>query len=76
MTAEDLLNFGVCDGIIREAIGGAHRGLTVTAAALEQALHDHLVELSELSPEQVIADRYAKFRAIGHLETRAVATAD
>jgi acetyl-CoA carboxylase carboxyl transferase subunit alpha len=76
MTAEDLLNFGVCDGIVREAIGGAHRGLTVTAAALEQALHEHLVELSQLSPEQLVADRYAKFRAIGHLETAAASTAD
>ncbi|PRP99305.1 acetyl-CoA carboxylase carboxyltransferase subunit alpha [Enhygromyxa salina] len=76
MTAEDLLNFGVCDGIIREAIGGAHRGLTVTAAALEQALDEHLIELAKLSPEQLIEDRYAKFRAIGHIESRADASAE
>jgi acetyl-CoA carboxylase carboxyl transferase subunit alpha len=71
MTAEDLLNFGVCDAIVREAVGGAHRGLTVTAAALEQALHEQLEELAQLSPDELIADRYAKFRAIGHLETGA-----
>lgn len=71
MTAEDLLNLGVCDGIVREAIGGAHRGLTVTAAALEQALSDHLDQLAKLSPDELIADRYAKFRAIGHIEQAA-----
>ncbi|KIG15101.1 Acetyl-coenzyme A carboxyl transferase alpha chain [Enhygromyxa salina] len=76
MTAEDLLNFGVCDGIIREAIGGAHRGLTVTAAALEQALDEHLIELAKLSPEQLVADRYTKFRQIGHIESRAASSAD
>jgi acetyl-CoA carboxylase carboxyl transferase subunit alpha len=71
MTAEDLLNLGVCDAIIREAIGGAHRGLTVTAMALEQALCEHLDELSAMTPDQLIAARYAKFRAIGHLENQA-----
>ncbi|EDM78263.1 acetyl-CoA carboxylase, carboxyl transferase, alpha subunit [Plesiocystis pacifica SIR-1] len=71
MTAEDLLNLGVCDGIVREAIGGAHRGLTVTAAALEQALSDHLDQLAKLSTEELVADRYAKFRAIGHIEQAA-----
>jgi acetyl-CoA carboxylase carboxyl transferase subunit alpha len=72
MTAEDLLNLGVCDAIIREAIGGAHRGLTVTAMALEQALCEHLDELSAMTPAQLIEARYAKFRAIGHLENQVV----
>jgi acetyl-CoA carboxylase carboxyl transferase subunit alpha len=67
MTAEDLRNLGVCDAIIPEATGGAHRGLTVTAAALEHALVEHLDELARLTPSQLVADRYAKFRAIGHL---------
>jgi len=71
MTAEDLLNLGVCDGVIKEAIGGAHRGLTVTAKALGDALYAQLETLAALGPEQLVADRYAKFRAIGHLETRA-----
>ena len=71
MTAEDLLNFGVCDGIVKEAIGGAHRGLTATAEALEQTLVEQLDTLSAMSPEELVADRYAKFRAIGHLERKA-----
>lgn len=74
MTAEDLLNLGVCDGIIREAIGGAHRGLTVTAAALEQALVEHLDELCAMSPQALVDSRYAKFREIGHIENRTAAS--
>jgi acetyl-CoA carboxylase carboxyl transferase subunit alpha len=68
MTAEDLLNLRVCDQIVREAIGGAHRGLTVTAAALEEALHGQLEQLCAMSTEELLAARYAKFRAMGHLE--------
>ncbi|HLT37274.1 MAG TPA: acetyl-CoA carboxylase carboxyltransferase subunit alpha [Enhygromyxa sp.] len=71
MTAEDLLNLGVCDQIVREAIGGAHRGLTITAAALEEALHSQLEQLCATSIDELLAARYAKFRAIGHLETLA-----
>src|SRR5690606_26218418 len=74
MTAEDLLNLGVCDGLVREAIGGAHRGLTVTANALEQALCEQLDVLSSLSAEQLVAERYAKFRAIGHMVEAQVKT--
>jgi acetyl-CoA carboxylase carboxyl transferase subunit alpha len=69
MTAEDLLNLGICDQIVREAIGGAHRGLTITSASLEEALHSQLTELCALTPAELLTARYAKFRAIGHLET-------
>jgi acetyl-CoA carboxylase carboxyl transferase subunit alpha len=68
MTAEDLLNLGVCDQIVREAIGGAHRGLTVTAAALEDAIHAQLEQLRVMSADELLAARYRKFRAMGHLE--------
>ena len=70
MTAEDLLNLGICDGIVREAVGGAHRGLTVTAAALEQAVAEQFDELCALPVEDLLAARYSKFRAIGHVEER------
>ncbi|MFV8753744.1 acetyl-CoA carboxylase carboxyltransferase subunit alpha [Nannocystaceae bacterium ST9] len=68
MTAEDLLDLGICDAIVREPMGGAHRGLTVTAAALKQALVDNLDVLCALSTEQLLAQRYAKYRQMGHLE--------
>ncbi len=69
MTATDLVRLGICDEIVPEAAGGAHRGLTVTAAALGEAIRRHLRELSALDSEVRVQRRYDKYRAIGHIET-------
>jgi acetyl-CoA carboxylase carboxyl transferase subunit alpha len=69
MTAHDLVSLGVCDEIVREAPGGAHRGVTATAQALQAVLMRHFAELKALSVEARRDQRYAKFRRIGHLET-------
>jgi acetyl-CoA carboxylase carboxyl transferase subunit alpha len=66
MTAGDLLRLGICDEIVPEAVGGAHRGLTVTAAALQDALRRHLDELSSIDPDERVKLRYQKYRRIGH----------
>ena len=68
MTALDLQNLGICDEIIPEATGGAHRGLTTTASALEDAITRHLEELEKLGVEERLDRRYAKYRKMGHLE--------
>lgn len=68
MTASDLSQLGICDEIIPEAVGGAHRGLTVTAAAIQEALRRHLGELEALSVTERLDRRYDKYRRIGHLE--------
>ncbi len=68
MTAEDLCALGICDERIPEAIGGAHRGLASTAAALRGAMRRHLSELDALTVDERLEARYAKFRSIGHLE--------
>jgi acetyl-CoA carboxylase carboxyl transferase subunit alpha len=68
LTAADLLELRICDEIIPEAVGGAHRGLTVTAAAMREALARHLAELEQLDPDRRLELRYDKYRRIGHLE--------
>jgi len=68
MTALDLQNLGICDEIVPEAVGGAHRGLTSTAAALKNSIVRHLDELGALEVETLLARRYKKFRRMGHLE--------
>jgi len=65
ITAADLKSFGVIEEIIREPQGGAHRDLASQAEAIKEAVWRHLRELSALTPEQLIEDRYAKFRRIG-----------
>jgi len=72
MTAKDWLKLGICDGIIPEAMGGAHRGVDTTVATVKDAILNHLKQLQILSSEVRLQKRYEKFRRIGHLETERV----
>jgi acetyl-CoA carboxylase carboxyl transferase subunit alpha len=65
VTAPDLVQLGICDEIIPEAPGGAHRDTAVTAAKIRVALKRHLRELCALSPQELVEQRYQKFRRMG-----------
>jgi acetyl-CoA carboxylase carboxyl transferase subunit alpha len=65
LTARDLSGFGIIDEIVREAAGGAHRDPAETAANVHEALRRHLAELKKSSGEELVRDRYEKFRAMG-----------
>jgi acetyl-CoA carboxylase carboxyl transferase subunit alpha len=65
LTARDLKGFKVVDEVIAEPRGGAHRDPRAATESVGAALDRHLGELSGLSPHQLIADRYEKFRAMG-----------
>ncbi|HXE11329.1 MAG TPA: acetyl-CoA carboxylase carboxyltransferase subunit alpha [Bryobacteraceae bacterium] len=67
MTAEDLLALSVIDGIVPEPEGGAQNDMDETASALKETLKKALSELGQLSREQLIADRYDKFRRMGNV---------
>jgi len=71
ITAPDLQRLGVIDAIVPEPMGGAHRNWEETAAALRQALRDHLWELKGKNPDELVRDRYEKFRKIGVFEETA-----
>ncbi|MBS1122976.1 MAG: acetyl-CoA carboxylase, carboxyl transferase, alpha subunit [Deltaproteobacteria bacterium] len=65
LTAPDLTQLGICDEIIPEAAGGAHRNAAVTAAKLRTSLKQHLRELVDLPPAELVERRYQKFRKMG-----------
>jgi len=65
LTAPDLHQLGVCDEIIPESDGGAHRDAAKTASRIRSALKQHLRELCDLPPAELIERRYQKFRKIG-----------
>jgi acetyl-CoA carboxylase carboxyl transferase subunit alpha len=65
LTAPDLMHLGICDEIIPEAPGGAHRNTAVTAAKLRRALKQHLQELVDLPTSELVERRYQKFRKMG-----------
>src|SRR5512138_528677 len=69
LTARDLKSFGIIDEIVPEALGGAHRDPAVTATNVQDALRRHLDALRKLTPEQIVRDRYQKFRAMGVFAT-------
>lgn len=65
ITAPDLKEMGIIDEMIPEILGGAHRDLKKQAVFIGDAIRTSLKELSLLNHEEVIADRYEKFREIG-----------
>lgn len=65
LTAEDALKHGVIDGIIKEPLGGAHRDYEEVAENLAKALKDCLEELAQFSTEELVLQRYNKFRKMG-----------
>jgi acetyl-CoA carboxylase carboxyl transferase subunit alpha len=71
MTADDLLEMKLIDGIIPEPPGGAHLDPDVTLAAVREQLRAALTELSGISEPQLIDERYTKFRSMGNFFTEA-----
>ncbi|MFN8177340.1 MAG: acetyl-CoA carboxylase carboxyltransferase subunit alpha [bacterium] len=65
LTAPDLAELGVIDGLIEEPLGGAHRDFDATAQAVGDALDKSLRELEALSPEQLLEQRRQKYLAMG-----------
>ena len=65
LTAPHLLELGIIDGIVKEPLGGAHSNYDAAAAALKEAIVEAFSELSDLSAEQLVEDRYQKFARMG-----------
>jgi acetyl-CoA carboxylase carboxyl transferase subunit alpha len=65
ITAPNLLELGIVDGIVDEPPGGAHQDHDAAAKQLDSALYTELKALSSLSPEELRADRYDRFRKLG-----------
>jgi len=65
ITAQDLLGFGIIDGIIPEPVGGAHRAPEEAIGMVGEQIARGLAELSGLSPDEVRRQRREKFLAIG-----------
>lgn len=66
LTAPDLQRLGLIDGIVPEPPEGAHTDYDAAAESLRLTLRGALNDLSQLGPEQLIEDRYRKFRQMGN----------
>ena len=65
ITAEDLLQFGVCEVIIKEPSGGAHNNHQMMAENISEYILSALQRLSKKTLENLLDSRYNKFRKIG-----------
>lgn len=65
LTAQDLHQLGVCDRVIPEPLGGAHRAPGVTIDAVRTALNALLLDLDGMSREDLIRTRREKFLNLG-----------
>ena len=69
LTAKDLRDFGVIDGIIAEPGGGAQADPEQAAESLRNTLRGALAELCGLDSRTLIDQRYEKFRNMGSFFT-------
>jgi acetyl-CoA carboxylase carboxyl transferase subunit alpha len=68
ITATDLAEFQLIDGILPEPTGGAHRNPADAAATVKTAITGAFARLRPLPPERLLDQRYAKFRRMGAFE--------
>ena len=69
LTARDVESLGcVIDDVVPEPLGGAHSDHIATANTLKGYLKRHLDELSQLSAEELIEQRYQRFRSMTQIE--------
>ena len=68
ITAQDLYKFNMIDKIIAEPIGGAHRNPEEAAKLLGAYLKKELQQLIKTPIDQVLENRYQRFRAYGEFK--------
>jgi acetyl-CoA carboxylase carboxyl transferase subunit alpha len=69
LTAQDLLDLGVIDRIVPEPPGGAHSDQVASADAVRAALEDELDSLDGRDVDELLSERYGKYRRMGALQS-------
>ena len=65
ITAQDLNELGIIDEIIAEPLGGAHRNYALAVQEMRKSIEKNLTELRNLNSDELVEDRYDKFKAMG-----------
>jgi len=65
LTAPDLQELGLIDGVIPEPMGGAHRDREAIYASMIETIASTLEALKKTPLPKLLEDRYAKFRGMG-----------
>lgn len=67
LTANDMLEKGLIDGIIKEPVGGAHANVQASIKIVKKAILDNYKELSKIKPDKLRAERIEKFVSMGEV---------
>ncbi len=62
---DDLMNMGICDRIIEEPLGGAHRNSAEMATNLKSILLDEIAKLKEIDADTFLARRIERYDKMG-----------
>jgi acetyl-CoA carboxylase carboxyl transferase subunit alpha len=65
LTSQDMLQFGLVDGVIPEPLGGAHWNYDEAAANLKAFIKPIFRELEKIDPDKRVKRRIAKFEKMG-----------
>jgi acetyl-CoA carboxylase carboxyl transferase subunit alpha len=65
ITATDLMNLKIIDGIVEEPLGGAHRDPEAVIGRTGEVIRAALNDLAGLGREGILRQRREKFLAIG-----------
>lgn len=68
LTAKDLLEFGIIDGVIKEPLGGAHRDFKKSAEAVKEQILESVKRLRKMKPDKLIEQRIEKYTSMGDWE--------
>lgn len=76
LTATDLLALDVVDRVVQEPLGGAHHNPAQTLTDVRAVLREELTHLAALSPDELLTQRFARFRKLGRFHEEAAEGAD
>src|SRR5687768_9584729 len=65
ITAPELLSLKIVDRVVEEPAGGAHQDPEAAARLVDKSLGEALADLLTRTPDELVRDRYERFRALG-----------
>ncbi len=65
LTADDMHQFGLIDGIIKEPVGGAHSSPEEMAKMLKRQIKKAIAEVQDMTPDDRIEARINKYASMG-----------
>ncbi len=65
VTPDDLMNMGICDRIVKEPLGGAHRNFDDMSEVLKKVLLEEIANLKDVDPETFLERRIDRYEKMG-----------